>query len=771
MKYTILLVDDEVSILEMLKEMLSCYTVLQATNGEQALGILDKTVPDIIILDIKMPGMNGYELCRHIKNKANLRDIPVIFISGLTDINDKVKALQCGGVDYITIPFYPDEVKARLKTHLDIAHYRREVNSKNLELEHALCDLRSEAEARKLVVDKLSKSEEKYRTLVESSRAFFCEVDILTMRYLYVADYAFDLLGYPVNDWYKENFWQDHMHIDDRDDAINFCMEQIKLSQDHCFEYRMIAADGRIVWVYDAVTVINSGDSGKPVLRGIILDITERKLAEDKIRKLSRAVEYSPAIVLISDTEGNIEYVNPKFTQVTGYGLDEVIGKNPRILKSGELPQEMYKKLWDTITSGNEWNGEFCNKKKNGELYWESASISAVKDNSGVITNFVAIKEDITESKKIREALLESEKFKSLGIISAGIAHEFNNILAVMVGNAELLREDDKELKKGLDSIVKAGDDGAEIVRNMLKFAKPEGRNIFGYIFSDIRKIINEAIEFTAPRWKNMSQAKGLDYIIDKEGMKEVPKVLCNTTELREVFTNIINNALDAMPNGGTLSFSLRNSENNVFINISDTGCGMTEEVKRKICDPFFTTRRPLGTGLGMSVSYGVIMRHNGSIEVDTESGKGTTFSLRIPIDNKAVQPELPTESETQVTTTMKRRILVVDDNDDICAVLENLLIKSGHAVKTVNNGAEAIELVGEEDFDLVLCDLAMPNVYGYDVIKSVNKLDRRPKIGIITGWEEVLNPVDDGNYRIDFTLKKPFKHSVLISKINELFI
>ncbi|MCP4251802.1 MAG: response regulator [Candidatus Scalindua sp.] len=770
MKNTILVVDDTASNVLLLSEMLSSYTLLQAADGEQALSILEKTVPDLILLDIRMPEMNGFELCRKIKRKDNLGEIPVIFISALTDTNDKVNALQCGGVDYITIPFHFDEVKARIKTHLEIAYFRREVKNKNFELEQALLDLKKESHARILVVDELRKSEERYRTLVESSRAFFWEFDISIMCFTYVGEYAFNILGYPISDWYEENFWQDHMHKDDKDGAIKFCTKQTQLKNEHCFEYRMIAANGRIVWIYDAVTIIDD-DREKPVLRGIMLDITERKVAEDKIRKLSHAIEQSTSTIVITDINGNIEYVNPWFASLTGYSREETIGKNPRILRSDITPPEVYEELWSTIKSGKEWKGEFCNIKKNGDLYWESASISAVKNDQGVITNFIAVKNDITESKKMRKALLESEKFKSLGIISAGIAHEFNNILAVMVGNAELLKEDDKELKEGLDSIIKAGDDGAEIVRNMLKYAKPEGNNASNYTFFDINKLINEAIEFSKPRWRNMAQAKGVDYKIDKERMIEVPDVLCNTTELREVFTNIINNALDAMPNGGTISFSTWNIENNVLISISDTGMGMTEDVKKKIFDPFFTTRRPLGTGLGMSVSYGVIMRHNGSIEIDTECGKGTTLNLRIPIRSEIKPKELPSKPEAQVSTVMKRRILIVDDNDEICAVLKNFLIRGGHDVKTVNNGAEAIELVREEDFDLVLCDLAMPNVYGYDVIKAINKLDRRPKIGIITGWEEALKPVDDGDYKIDFTLKKPFKHSVLNMKIKELFI
>jgi PAS domain S-box-containing protein len=406
---------------------------------------------------------------------------------------------------------------------------------------------------------------------------------------------------------------------------------------------------------------------------------------------------------------------------------------------------------------------------KNSILSSEEILLEGIANNASKIIQS-SNSEDVR--KKMEDTLLQSEKLKSLGIITAGIAHEFNNILAVMIGCAEVLEggfKDDKELKKGLNNIIKAGDDGADIVRNMLTFAKSEGKDTIDYTFFDIRYLINEAIDFTKHRWRNMAQSQGIDYKIDKEGVRETPEVLCNTTELREVFTNIINNALDAMPDGGTLSFSTWSDEDTVFISISDTGVGMPEDVKMKIFDPFFTTRRPLGTGLGMSVSYGIIVRHGGNIEVESEEGKGTTFSLSIPIRKNAVQKIVSPGPARQVTTK-KLNILVVDDSEKMCVIVDNLLTRGGHTVKTLNNGAEAIALTEKEDFDLVLCDLAMPNVYGYDVIKAINKLVKMPKIGIVTGWEEELKSIDDENFKVDFIIKKPFKHSELTKRINELF-
>ena len=645
---------------------------------------------------------------------------------------------------------------------------------------------------------------------------------------------------------------------------------------------------------------------GEEYICAFVRNITKRKKTEEKIRKLSHAIEQSSSSVIITDIKGNIEYANPKFTQLTGYGIEEAIGKTPRILKSGKIPPEVYKELWDTITSGNEWRGEFCNRKKNGELYWESVSISPVKDEKNVITNFIAVKDDITErkqideelkeseyrlkeaqhiaeigsweynlenkqikwsdeqyrifgyepneieptfeklldvihpddrkvfleknqrcidegdeysneyriiipggseriihsqaklicndsgnmirmsgtvrditeQKKMEETLLQSEKLKSLGEITAGVAHEFNNILAVVMGSAEVLEggfKDDQELKRGLKAIIEAGEDGAGIVKRMLSFAKAE-LSESDYISIDIKYLIKQAMEFTMPRWKNMAQSEGIKYNINMVGIIETPEVFCNPTELREVFVNLIHNSIDAMPDGGVITMATRCVEHGgelkgdfIEITFSDTGKGMSEEVKRKIFDPFFTTRRPQGTGLGMSVTYGIMKRHGGKIEVESEVGKGATFTLHIPIRKEVVQRVVPSES-VRKTETKKLRVLVVDDEQEICVILETFLTGKGHTVKAVNSGAEAIEQSRREDFDLVLCDLAMPEVTGYDVIKAVNELDKIPKIGISTGWGDKLKSIDEEDLKVDFLIKKPFSLSELERKISDFW-
>jgi len=378
---------------------------------------------------------------------------------------------------------------------------------------------------------------------------------------------------------------------------------------------------------------------------------------------------------------------------------------------------------------------------------------------------------DITERKKMEEALIQSEKLKSIGTLTAGISHEFNNILAIISGNVQLLKETfnyQEGLTDILRTISKAVNDGAEISKNMLKFTNTK-QDTKKFVPSDLISLIMQSIEFTMPRWKSMAQVKGISYQIDKEGMKEIPFIMCNPTEIREIFINIINNALDAMPDGGSISFSTWGGDETVFVNITDTGVGMSEDVKKNIFDPFFSTRMPVGTGLGMSISYGIVARHGGKIDVESKVGKGSAFSLQFPSTIKTVSP-IATPKPEQETTGKNLSILVVDDEEEICNMLDDYLSKRGNKVKAVDKGADAIELINSEHFDLVLCDIAMPNVSGYDVIKVLNKLEKRPKTGIITGWGERVKPTDEEGIKVDFVLKKPFDLSVLIKHINEVF-
>ncbi|MBT6227786.1 MAG: response regulator, partial [Candidatus Scalindua sp.] len=420
----------------------------------------------------------------------------------------------------------------------------------------------------------------------------------------------------------------------------------------------------------------------------------KQKQAEERIRRLFLAIEHNPHIIVIMDIDGNFEFINNKFSQTTYYTSNEIIGKGISLLQSDKETSEVFKEMRDEIASGEEWRGVLCLRKKDGALCLKYTIAQPVKNISGDIIFSVLILQKVAEREKRRDELLQLEKMNSVRTIVAGIAHEFNNILAVVHGNAEVLEdgfENEKELKKGLHNIKKASDEGAGIVRDMITIAQSD-KDTSEHLFFDLKQLIIQAIEAVMPGWKNIAHFSEMKYKIDRNGMKRVPGVFCNPTELREVFVNIINNALDAMPDGGRISFSTWSNEDTVFVEISDTGMGMSEEVKNRIFDPFFTTSRPERTGLGMGVAYSIITRHGGKIGVESEEGKGTTLTLSLPINNETKQQILSSRSAPD-KVAKGLSILVVDDEEEICSILDKFFSRVGHMVKAVSSGAEAIEL------------------------------------------------------------------------------
>ena len=504
-------------------------------------------------------------------------------------------------------------------------------------------------------------------------------------------------------------------------------------------------------------------------------EISERKRAEEALQRssslLSSVIESPDNIIIFAlDTNYNYLCFNLSHVKVMKkvYGADIEIGHNNLmcIKKEGDRlrAEENYKR----VLKGERF-AKLQEYGQSSNRLWYELIFNPIYDSSDHVVGFTVFVIDVTEQKKMEEALLKSEKLKSIGTLAAGISHEFNNILAVISGNLQLLNEtckDQEGLKKSLSTMKMAVDDGTQISRKMLMFTKTK-KDAEEFVLSDIRDLITQSIDFTSPRWKNEAQAKGIDYQIYIDGMKSVSSIMCNPSELREVFINIIYNALDAMPDGGNLSFSTWSGDSAVFISASDTGDGMSEETKKNIFDPFFTTKMAIGTGLGMSLSYGIITRHGGNIDVESEVGKGTKFTLQFPTTNESVGLITDHEPEQELS---KRdlRILVVDDEEALCAILDQFFSMCGNKVKTVNNGSDAIHIVKTEDFDLVLCDLAMPDILGYDVIEVLNKLEKRPKIGIITGWGKKLNPMQEC-MDVDFIARKPFDFSELTKQINDL--
>ena len=369
-------------------------------------------------------------------------------------------------------------------------------------------------------------------------------------------------------------------------------------------------------------------------------EITQRKRVEHELRRLYQAIQQSPASVVITDPKGDIAYVNPKFSEVTGYSQEEVIGKNPRVLKSGDAPPEHYKKLWTTILGGHVWNGEFHNRKKNGDLFWELASIAPVKDETGNIINFVAVKEDITERRAVEEQLRQSQKMQAIGQLTGGIAHDFNNLLTIIVGNLQLLGEslgDNATQQRFIADAVWAARRGGELTHRLLAFARLQPLRPTVLNLTDVIRGLTELLRRTL----------GAAIQIEEDLAPDIENVQVDVGELERALVNLAINARDAMPDGGTLTLQTRNAVLDddyveqhpevtagryVMLAVSDTGAGMPPAVLSRIFEPFFTTKKiGQGSGLGLSMVYGFTKQSGGYVAVFSEVGRGTTFKLFFP--------------------------------------------------------------------------------------------------------------------------------------------
>ena len=368
---------------------------------------------------------------------------------------------------------------------------------------------------------------------------------------------------------------------------------------------------------------------------------------------------------------------------------------------------------------------------------------------------------DMTEAQRLREELEDTERLRSLGELAGGVAHDFNNLLGAVLGRAQLLRrrDFDAEIDSDLAVIEKAARDGRETVRRIQEFSRVRKDQPVEPV--DLPEILRDAMEITRTRWTTDAQRRNVTVRVTLD-TDEVPPILGNATELREVFTNLILNSVDAMPQGGRLKLSCTLSGKRVHCEVEDTGVGMTEEIRRHLFDPFFTTKGQSGTGLGMSVAYGIVTRHEGSIEVTTALGLGTRFILEFPaFAGRRDQPSADVEVAPE--PCFSGRILVIDDEQPIAELLEDALSAAGHAVEIAVSGSEGIKMAEVSEYDLVLTDLGMPDVSGWEVANRIHANSPGVPVVLVTGWGTTIGADEIRDGGVSAVVHKPFEIKELL--------
>ena len=544
------------------------------------------------------------------------------------------------------------------------------------------------------------------------------------------------------------------------------------------FESRILRADGSELILLSRAVAVRNADGIVAGMMGCSQDITERRRAEEALRLQGAAVVAAANGIVVTDLDGLVVWANPAVKELTGFGERELIGQNPRMLKSGVQDDAFYRNFWTTIKSGKTWRGEMTNRRKDGTLYEEDMTVSPIRNAAGKITHFVAIKQDVTQRKQTEENLrrsnaqleramcdlktaetqnVQNERLRALGTMASGVAHDFNNALVPILGYSDVLLKhpefllDDKKTQRYLLSMNTAANDASKIVTRLRDFYRP--REV-GEAFTTVQldQVAEEALALTEPRWKSQAAVAGVDIAVVAELLK-VPAIAANATELREALTNLIFNAVDAMPGGGTLTVRTRAEGARVVVEVADTGMGMSEDVRQRCLEPFFTTKGDRGTGLGLSMVYGIVRRHEGVIEITSEAGRGAAIRLSFP-SQESLSASRPDIDESVPAGPL--RVLVVDDQAAVRVLLGELLAADGHVVSTAGSGAEGLREFSKHPFDLVIVDRAMPTLSGDEFAVLIKASAPWMPVIMLTGFGETMNQVGELPPGVDVLLGKP---------------
>ncbi len=750
-KSTILIVEDEAIVAADLANKLNRlgYAVVgTASQGEQAIDMVRRLTPQLVLMDIQLEGgLDGIQTAELIKEE---RDIPVIYLTAHSDPATLERAKLTGPFGYILKPFENRD----LATQIELAVYKHKA------------DRQLHEQREWLRVTLASIGDAVIATDAEGSVTF-------------VNPTAEALTGFSVGESIgkplEDIFFIINEHT--RENVDSPVSKVLKTGQivglaNHTI---LIRKDGKEIPIDDSGAPIRSKGG---LIQGVVLvfrDISDRRQAEAEREKLLLAIEQVGETVVITDPHGIIQYVNPAFTRITGYTRREAIGNSSRILKSGKHDAHFYRRLWETITSGEIFQARMINKRKDGTLYTDDVTISPVFDTQKKIVAFVAVKRDVTAQLALEEQFHQAQKMESVGRLAGGVAHDFNNMLGIILGHTELAMEHIPHLsplKSDLDEIQKAAQRSADLTRQLLAFARkqtasPKVINLndtIAQMIKMLRRLIGEDIDLT---W------------ISGAGLWPVK---IDPAQTHQLLANLCVNARDAINGVGHVTIETRNVTLDetycgrhtdipfgeyVMMAVTDNGCGMDENTRENLFEPFFTTKEVgQGTGLGLSTVYGIVKQNDGYIEVTSELGEGATFNIYLPKTEEDLEGKQISVAETMVEGS--ETVLVVEDEPSILRLTESVLERLGYTVITTHSPLKAIDLITryERPIDLLITDVVMPGMNGQELMARIEELVPNVKVLFISGYT-----ADAMAHRgflandIHF-LQKPFSNKTLAEKV-----
>jgi len=639
-------------------------------------------------------------------------------------------------------------------------------------------------EDRFLLEEELKKGNERKRKALAVANDSYFEWDFITEEIYFDSNY-YRMGGYEPGEFNgTADEWRSRIHLADLpevDKALNAFINGY--SQDFNMIYRIRKHDGSWLWVHARAIATKRDEKGAVLkLLGTHSDVNAYKDTQQELKRFQSAIEHAAEAILIADSDGNIQYVNPAFCSMTGYEREEVIGRKTNLLKSGEQSDEFYSYLWDTIKGGESWSGRMKNKRKDGTFYTEESVISPIigEDNKSII-NFVSIKKDISGDLDLKEQIEQSRKMQAIGQLAGGVAHDFNNMLTGIMTASMMLRRKiphDELSERYLSIIDEAVQRSAELTGNLLSFSRkqPQLLNIIS---------LHDSIRRTEKLLRSTLH-KGIDLNIDLfEGESSI---IGDSSRIENAVLNLCINASHAVEEvGGTIDvktemvyFDNRRCEKDPFalepgeyihLSVSDNGSGIDPEHLNKIFEPFFTTKvKTKGTGLGLTAVYTMVQQHKGSISVESTPGEGTVFHLYFYLIG-GKKREAEHISESHHPQKGEGTILLVDDEDLIRGPHRDMLIDRGYQVYTAEDGLEALEIFAEHgnNIDLVILDVVMPRMDGLNCLLGLRKIDPSIPVIIESGFssEEKIDKMKE--IGIQGMIRKPAREQEIYRIIEEI--
>ncbi len=918
-QFEILVVEDTPASLLILKHILTTngYLVRTASCGLSALQLVEDKAPDLILLDVIMPDIDGFEVCRRLKADDNFKGIPVLFISAMGETSEKVRGFEAGGLDFITKPFNTLEVLARVKLHLTLNELTLRLEQKveertmqlmevNLKLQEEIAERASAEQEKNMGAIALQESVALHRTILQTAMDGFWLVDmqgnILEVNEAYCRMSGFstyELMSMTISDpevvetnrdteayirkitaILEDSFETIHRRKDGslfnvevriqykpangglivvfiRDITLRKqAEEELKKSEEKFSKAFIICPEAMFITSLDDSKFIDVNDvfikltgfrkeevigstlselnlcvddnqrkqlyeeilkngfiKNKPIqyrmktgkifdflisseiieLEGrqcclnFMPDVTERNIAEKEIRRLSQAVRQSPASVMITDAKGKIEYVNHKVLEITGYSLDELIGSNPSILKSGEMPDEVYRELWNTISSGREWRGDLHNKKKNGEDYWESALISPIFNDNGEITHYLSLEEDITERKDmIKELIVAKEKAELANNLKdafiANISHEIRTPLNGILGMTALIHDTYAQQASEQDqriftSIKRSSKRLINTVEQILNYSRLQ---IGDFPNNIVPVSLAETLQLLVAKYNKYAFEKLLKInFISTTNNDDI--VYIDSSALNTILENLIDNALK-FTNEGSVNITLaKDNQSNLCIIIADTGIGISEEYQSHLFEPYLQEdtgySRPYeGLGLGLPIVKKLIDLSGFSISVKSKKNEGTAFTICFDnqkikqLENRTVPVERKIINTSKIIQGKKPDILIVED-DETNQFFVTAILKNEYNIAIADSVEKAVNLFAYKSFDLILMDISLKNgCNGLELTEIIRKGSINSDIPIIavTGHAFASDRRKAFAAGCNDFLTKPFKSSQLLLKIKD---